>query len=213
MPAPSAAFSPLTIARSASSRSRSAGRRSSTARRPGTPKTSARKRIFRSSASAGREDRGRAHLDGHVVAGVVRVARERLLLDGGEVGDAAELRRAADDVGADRERRVGDELRHRDDERRSVLRLDVDLASRSVLPVDDVRRDRRRPSRPPARRRRCRSARRRRAPTCRRRRAGTTSDEPPPPPKMPWNDALHEALVRPGARPAASESAPSPAEW
>src|SRR5439155_16830316 len=102
MPAPSAAFSPLTIARSAPYRSRSAGRCSSTARRPGTPKTSARKRIFNAAGFllAGRENRGRAQLDGHVVPGVVRVARERLALDDGEVGDPPQLRRAADYRGA-----------------------------------------------------------------------------------------------------------------
>ena len=48
-PAPSATFSPLTTQKSTASSSLSAGSRSSTAARPGEPKTSARKRIFRES--------------------------------------------------------------------------------------------------------------------------------------------------------------------
>ena len=49
-------------------------------------------------------------------------------------------RRAADDVRAELERRIGDELRERHDERRCALRLDVDARS-EAMPADDVRRD------------------------------------------------------------------------
>ena len=50
------------------------------------------------------------------------------------------LRRAADDVRADLERRIGTQLRERDDERRRALRLDVD-ARAEAMAGDDVRRD------------------------------------------------------------------------
>jgi hypothetical protein len=47
IPTPSARFSPLTMQKSARSSSFSEGRRSSMARRPGTPTMSATKRILR----------------------------------------------------------------------------------------------------------------------------------------------------------------------
>ena len=128
-------FSPLTMQRSAPSSSRRPGSRSSTARRPASPKTSARKR----SLSSDQRRRG-PELDRDVVAGVVRVPGERLLLDAREVDDAAEPRRSADHGLADGQRRIRVQLCQRDDERRCVLRLDVDPRA-VVLAADDVRRD------------------------------------------------------------------------
>ena len=88
-----------------------------------------------------RDDRCGANFDRDVVAAVVRVLRERLLLDAREVDHGAELRRAAHDGAADGEGRVRDELRHRDDERGRALRLDVDLGP-VPLAHDDERPDR-----------------------------------------------------------------------
>ena len=123
IPTPSAMFSPLTIARSASYRSRSC------------------REVLLHGAAAGRaddvceeeevqlrrDDRRGANLDRDVVAAVVRVLRERLLLDAREIDHGADLRRAAHDGAPDREGRIRGELRHRDDERGRALRLDVDL--------------------------------------------------------------------------------------
>ena len=66
--------------------------------------------------------------------------QRRLALDPREVHDGAHLRRAADDVRADVQRRIGPELRQRDDERGRALRLDVD-ARAVAMARDDVRRD------------------------------------------------------------------------
>src|SRR5262249_34368425 len=82
---------------------------------------------------------GRANLDLDVVAGVLRVARERLLLDAREVDDDAELRCAGSDARADGQRGIRLDVRDRDHERRRACRLDVDLRAES-LAVGDVRR-------------------------------------------------------------------------
>ena len=206
MPAPSAMFSPLTMQTSASSSSRSAGRRSST--RVGRRR---RRRRRERGVSVQDERRGRAQLDRHVVARVVRVARERLPLDLARSTTVPMLRRAADDIRADRDRRIGAQLRERDDERRCALRLDVD-ARAEAMTGDDVRRRSRRLCRRRARTRSCRASRRRRAPTLCRRRAGTRS-------------GCHRRRRRPCGRTAgrgprspcrpigASVIAPSAAEW
>ena len=104
-PAPSAAFSPFTTQKSAPSSSRRPGSRASTARRPGAPKTSAMKRILRDAeCSVGRA--GWTSIE-HVVARVLRVARERLALDAREVEHACRPSSgAAVTRDADRERRV-----------------------------------------------------------------------------------------------------------
>src|SRR5512133_11186 len=134
MPAPSAAFSPLTTQKSIARSSRSSGSRSSTARRPGTPKTSATNRMFSSGSFQGG---GRPNLDLDVVAGVLRVARERLLLHAREVQDDAELRGAGGDARADHERRIRLDVSDRDHERGGARGLDVDLRA-EALAVDDV---------------------------------------------------------------------------
>ena len=70
------------------------GSRSSTARRPGEPNTSARKRMRIRPAFLGLRRGGGADGDLDVVAGVLRVARERELLDPREVDHRADLRGA-----------------------------------------------------------------------------------------------------------------------
>ena len=71
---------------------------------------------FCSASSGARQCRGRLHLDVHVLAVVLRVAGEPGPLDVREVDDVADLRRAGGDGRADRERRVGPEVRERDDD-------------------------------------------------------------------------------------------------
>ncbi len=93
--------------KSTSSSSRRPRSRSSTARRPGAPNTSATKRIFSgpTSVAAGLD------LDRHVVARVLGVAGERLALERGQVEDGADLRARRSRRGADRERRVRAQVR------------------------------------------------------------------------------------------------------
>src|SRR5262249_28529279 len=91
IPAPSATFSPLATQKSTPSSCRRPGSRDSIACRPAVPKMSATKRILTGAGrSAERQRRGRMHLDRHVVPGVLGVARQRLVLDAGDVDDRAE---------------------------------------------------------------------------------------------------------------------------
>ena len=85
MPAPSAAFSPLTTQKSTSSSSFRPGSRSSSARRPGGPKTSAT-----TGFSGDRQRRCGIHGDRHAVPDICREARERLLFEFGQVGDCSD---------------------------------------------------------------------------------------------------------------------------
>src|SRR5262245_34850064 len=97
-PRPSAVFSPLTTQKSAPSSSRSPGSRSSIARRPAEPKTSARKRR-RNEAEllAQRDGAGRVEHELDVVPGVPGVPGEREVLGLGKVDDAADARCAGGD--------------------------------------------------------------------------------------------------------------------
>ena len=170
MPAPSAMFSPLTMQTSASSSSRSAGRRSSTARRPAGPKTSARKRSLSSGrATLQAEARSRRGCPSRSCSARAPAARRR------EVGDepmrVAPLTTFVPTV----DRRIGAELRHRDDERRRALRLDVDARSEAMA-RDDVRRDADDRAVDGREHVGAGASRRRRARTSCRRRAGTRSD-------------------------------------
>ena len=135
---------------------------------PATPKTSARKRTLSSGPATLRGGaRSRRGCPRRSCSARAPAARRCARFD-----DGAEARRAADDVRADRERRICAQLRERDDERRCALRLDVD-ARAEAMPADDVRRD---ADDGAVDRRvdvRARAPRRRRAPTARRRRAGT----------------------------------------
>src|SRR2546423_13484865 len=98
-PTPSAAFSAFATPRPTLCWARTSGRCISTARRPGAPKMSAMKRI-RTPGSYGTRPwlqeragcRGRADLHGHVVAGVGRVVRDRLVEQLGQVDDLAQQR-------------------------------------------------------------------------------------------------------------------------
>ena len=138
----------------------------------------------------------------HVVAAVVRVAGERLLLDAREVDHACRASSPPLTTALPtRERRIGDELRHRDDERGRALRLDVDLRARTACPSTTNGRIAT-TSRRPARRRRYRPPRRRRARRCPPPPSWYQRGLPPPPPKIAVDDALRRAPRSPGARPA-----------
>src|SRR5712691_10711718 len=95
IPTPSARFSPLTTQASTPSSARRAGRRASSAFRPGAPTTSATKRIFNARGSLQDAEGGRGvDLDRDVVPAVARVTRERLALDRADVDHRAQLGRA-----------------------------------------------------------------------------------------------------------------------
>src|SRR5262249_37295667 len=98
MPTPSAAFSPLTTQKSIPCSARRAGSSRATASRPGRPTTSPTKRMRTRGVRLGDRGGSRMDLDGDVVAVVVRVLRERLALDDGDVRDRAELRAARVDA-------------------------------------------------------------------------------------------------------------------
>src|SRR3954454_21101300 len=135
IPAPSATFSPLITQKSMSRSARRRGTTSSTARRPGTPNTSATKRM-----RMRRLLRLAARGDHRVVAVVVRVLREQLLLDTGERDDLADPGYARRQRRAHVQRRVDGEIRDGDDDRRRLLGSDVDPDA-VLLPVEDDGRD------------------------------------------------------------------------
>ena len=85
-----------------------------------------------------RAARRRAHRQRHVVAGVLGVARERLALDARSGRRSTPtFERAFCDARADGQRRVGAEVRQRDDDGRGVERPDVDPGA--VRPVRERR--------------------------------------------------------------------------
>ena len=136
MPAPSAMFSPLTMQTSAPSSSRSAGQAfldGAAARRAEHVREEEDSQL-RTSDAAGRSSTETWLPESFVY----RASACRSTLR--EIGDDADARRAADDVRADRQRRVGAQLRDGDDQRRRGLRLDVD-ARAVAMTGDDVRRD------------------------------------------------------------------------
>src|SRR3954468_8384265 len=135
IPAPSATFSPLITQKSMSRSARRRGTTSSTARRPGTPNTSATKRM-----RTRRLRRLAARGDDRVVAVVVRVFREQLLLDAGERDDLPDPGHARRQRRADVQRGVDDEVGDGDGDGGGLLGADVE-ADAVLLPVEDDRRD------------------------------------------------------------------------
>src|SRR3954452_10512387 len=104
IPRQAAAFSPVTMQKSASSSRRSDGSRDSIARRPGAPNTSATNRMFKcETLLAQRERRRGMNLEHDVVPGVGRVARECLVLCAREVDDRSKLGACGGDRRADDE--------------------------------------------------------------------------------------------------------------
>src|SRR4029079_1713119 len=127
-PTPSAAFSPFTTEKPAPSPSRGGPSRASSARRPGGPKTSAMKRMTSAALLVlGHGERaGCVHLDVHVLAAILGVARECGLLHGGKVDDAPDLRPTGRDGCPDGQRWICLEVGEGDDDPRVAGRLDVD---------------------------------------------------------------------------------------